>query len=75
MQRQLVSIKEMTKLITERIHQLLDRDACQLGCVLRLTMPDADGCNWTAAWIKRTYTDGFRQAVRETKAKYNLKDQ
>jgi hypothetical protein len=74
MQRQLVSSKEITRLVNERIYELPDWAACALGSVLRLPTPEPDGCNWTVAWIKRTYTDGFRQAVREIKAKYNLKD-
>jgi len=74
MTRQLVSRDELVRLVNERIGQIPNAGPCALGGVLRLEKPDRDGCNWLANSIKGIYTDGFRQAVTEIRAKYNLED-
>ena len=75
MQRQLVSKDEIVRLVNERVRQLANGGACTLGGVLRLPKPDGDGCNWKEVSIKGIYSEGFRQALREIRAKYNLEDE
>jgi hypothetical protein len=74
MGRKLVSRSELVRLVNERIRQIPDGGNCTLDGVLRLPMPDRDGCNWQEGRIKGIYTDGFRDAVRQIKAAYNLQD-
>jgi hypothetical protein len=74
MQRQLVSSHELVKLINQRVRQLAKTRACAIAGVLRLHKPDGDGCNWEEIGIKGIDTEGFRQALRETRATYNLED-
>ena len=75
MQRQLVSRHEIVRLINERIRQPLHGGACTLRVVFWLPKPNRDGCNWLEGRINGIYTEGFRQAVREIRAKYNLEDE
>ena len=74
MMRQLVSSAELIRLVNERISKIPSTGSTTLGGVLRLDKPDDDGCNWVASRIKGDYTVGFRQAVTEIRAKYNLED-
>jgi hypothetical protein len=74
MQRQLVSRDELVKLVNKRVRQLAKNGACAIAGVLRLHKPDGDGCNWEEIGIRDIYTEGFRQAVREMRATYNLED-
>jgi hypothetical protein len=73
MERRLVSRSELVRLVNERIRHL-SNGACTLSGVLRLPEPDRDGCNWMEGRIGGIYTEGFRDAVREIRAKYNLQD-
>jgi hypothetical protein len=75
MHRQLVSRDEIVRLVNERVRQPLYGGASTLRGVFRLWEPDRDGCNWQECGLKGIYTEGFRQALRETRAKYNLKDE
>ncbi len=75
MQRQLVSRNEIVRLVNERVRQPLYGGACTLGGVFRLPKPNRDGCNWLEGRMDGIYTAGFRNAVREIKAKYNLEDE
>ena len=75
MQRQLVSRSELVRLVNERIRQPLYGGACELRGVFRLPKPNRDGCNWLEGGIRGIYTEGFRNAVREIKTKYNLQDE
>jgi len=74
MPRQLVSCDELVKLINQRVRQLAKTGACAIAGVLRLHKPDGDGCNWEEIGVKETHTQGFRQALREMRAAYNLED-
>ena len=75
MQRQVASRDEIVRLVNERVRQPLYGGACTLGGVFRLPKPNRDGCNWLEGSLKGIYTEGFRNAVREIKAKYNLRDE
>ena len=55
--------------------QIPNSGACTLGGVLRLPKPDGDGCNWQRGGLIGIYSEGFRQAVGEILAKYNLEDE
>ena len=72
MQRQVVSRDEIVRLVNERTRQPLYGGARTLGGVFRLPKPNRDGCNWLEGGYQGIYTEGFRDAVREIKAKYNL---
>jgi hypothetical protein len=74
MQRQLVSRDEIVRLVNERTRQPLYGGACILGGVFRLPKPNRYGCNWLEGGYRGIYTEGFRNAVREVKATYNLRD-
>jgi len=74
MQRQPISGDELVKLVNKRVRQLVRTGACAIPAVLRLHKPDSDGCNWEEIGVRGTYTKGFRQALREIRAKYNLED-
>jgi hypothetical protein len=75
MERHLVSRSEIVRLVNERVRKLANGGTCTLGGVLRLPKPDGDGCNWQPDGLKGVYSEGFRQAVREIRAKYNLEDE
>ena len=75
MQRQLVSRDEIVRLVNERTRQPLYGGACRLAGVFRLPKPNRDGCNWLEGRYQGIYTEGFRAAVREIKARYNLQDE
>jgi len=66
MQRQLVSRDEIMRLVNERIRQPLYGGASTLG---------GDGCNWQECGFNGIYTEGFRHAVIEIRAKYNIQDE
>ena len=74
MPRQLVSCDELVQLVNQRVRQLARTGARAIAGVLRLHKPDDDGCNWEEIGVKGTYTYGFRQALREMRATYNLED-
>ncbi len=74
MQRQLVSGNELVKLVNKRFRQLARTGACAIAGVLRLRLPDGDGCNWEGIGVKGIHTQGFRQALGEMRATYNLED-
>ena len=71
MERQVVSREEIVRLVNERTRQPLYGGACTLG-VFRLPKPNRDGCNWLEGGYQGIHTEGFRDAVREIKAKYNV---
>jgi hypothetical protein len=74
MQRKLVSGDELARLVNQRVRELAKTGACAVAGVLRLHKPDSDGCNWEEIGVKGTSTFGFRQAVKEMRATYNLED-
>jgi len=74
MERQLISGDELATLVNKRVRQLVRTGACKIAGVLRLHKPDNDGCNWEEIGVKGTYTKGFRQALMEMRARYNLAD-
>jgi hypothetical protein len=75
MERQLVSSDEIVRMVNERTRQPLYGGACTLGGVFRLPKPNRDGCNWLEARLDGIYTEGFLNALREIKARYNLQDE
>jgi hypothetical protein len=74
MHRQLVTADELVKLINMRVRQLVSTRACAIAGVLRLNKPASDGCNWEEIGVKTAGTDGFRQALTEMRAAYNLEE-
>jgi hypothetical protein len=74
MQRQLVSTEELVNLVNQRVRQQAKTGACAIAGVLRLHKPDDDGCNWEEIGVRGTHTQGYRQAVKELRASYNLQD-
>ena len=74
MERQLVSSNELVKLVNQRVRQRANIDDCAVAGVVRLHKPGDDGCNWEEIGVKGTHTQGFRLAVRELRAAYNLED-
>jgi hypothetical protein len=74
MERQLVSSDELARLLNQRVRQLDQMRACAVSGVLRLHKPAEDGCNWEEIAVRGTGTQGFRQALSEMRASYNLVD-
>jgi hypothetical protein len=74
MPRQLVSCEELVKLVNKRGRQLAKTGVCAIAGVLRLHNPDDEGCNWEEIGVKGIHTQGFRQALNEMRAMYNLED-
>jgi hypothetical protein len=74
MERQLVSSDELAKLLNQRVRQLAKIPACAVSGVLRLHKAADDGCNWEEIPVRGTQSPGFRQALNELRATYNLAD-
>jgi hypothetical protein len=74
MDRQLVSDDELAKLLNQRVRQLAQTGSCAVSGVLRLHKPAEDGCNWEEIAIRGARSPGFRQALSEMRASYNLAD-
>jgi hypothetical protein len=74
MQRQLVTAEELVKLINMRVRQRASTRGCAIAGVLRLNKPDGDGCNWEEIGVKAAGTEGFRKALMEMRAAYNLEE-
>ena len=76
MERHVVSRDELVRCVNGRVRELAKVDACAIAGVLRLHKPDDDGCNWQEVGIvKAIHKDGFRHALREIRAQYNLEDE
>jgi hypothetical protein len=74
MNRQLISADELAKLLNQRVRQLAKTPTCAVSGVLRLHTPAEDGCNWEEIPLRGMHSPGFRQAVREMRASYNVSD-
>ena len=74
MHRQLVSGDELAKLLNQRVRQLAKTPTCAVSGILRLHKPADDGCNWEEIAVRGGQSPGFRQAVNELRASYNLSD-
>lgn len=74
MQRQVVSADELVKLINMRVRQRVSTRGCAVAGVLRLNKPASDGCNWEEIGVKAIGTPGFRDALMEMRAAFNLEE-
>lgn len=47
MNRSLVTAQELTELLTNELQKQEDCQHCKLTGIIRLQLPDQDGCNWS----------------------------
>lgn len=75
MPRQLVSRAELTRILTERMHELPNGKDCFLRGVLPLMRPDDEGCNWMPGVIANACRSALREVVAKARLEFNLEDE